>query len=133
MLADARFSTLRELLALTDLTSTLVSGSYTIFAPTNEAFAKLDPTQLAALRADPGKLKQVLLYHVVQGTPALDAATANLTTLQGTELKVDRGTAGLSFGNSGTPTLGATVDNNMVRAGNSNVYVIDSVLLPVTP
>lgn len=126
-LADPRLSTLRDLLTQANLVSTLTSGAYTIFAPTNDAFAKVPQATLDALKADAAKLRQVLLYHVVAGTPGLDALIANpLTTVEGSPLTVTRAAAGLSFDG-----LGGTLDGGTaLSAGTSNIYLIDTVLLP---
>ena len=127
VLTDARFSTVRDLLNQAGLLDTLGSGTYTIFLPTNDAFAKLDPAKLNAVKADPALLKQVLSYHVVSGQ--LDAAglTASpLTTLAGSSITVTNGASGLSFGGMGMALDGGTP----ITAGTSTVYVIDTVLLP---
>ena len=127
VLADARFSTLLALLTKADLLGVLAAGDYTVFAPTNDAFAKVPQATLDRLNADPNLLKQVLLYHVVSGTPSLDAAgDNNLTTVEGSPLVATRAADGLRFG-----TMGATLDGGTaISAGRSNVYVIDTVLLP---
>ena len=127
VLTDARFSTVRDLLNQAGLLDTLGSGTYTIFLPTNDAFAKLDSAKLNAVKADPALLKQVLSYHVVSGQ--LDAAglTASpLTTLAGSSITVTNGASGLSFGGMGMALDGGTP----ITAGTSTVYVIDTVLLP---
>ena len=68
VLADKQFSTLAKLVKLAGLTSTFAGrGPITVFAPTNDAFAKLPKATLDALAKDPKKLKAVLLYHVSQG------------------------------------------------------------------
>lgn len=126
-LSDPRLSTLRDLLTQANLVGTLTSGAYTIFAPTNDAFAKVPQATLDALKADSVKLKQVLLYHVVSGTPGLDALIANpLTTVEGSPLTVTRAAAGLSFDGLGNTLDGGTA----LSAGTSSIYLIDTVLLP---
>src|SRR5665647_615285 len=66
--AAGQFTTLASLLDKAGLAGTLAgSGPFTVFAPTDAAFAKVPKATLDALAADPGKLKSVLLYHVVSG------------------------------------------------------------------
>ena len=125
--SDARFSTLRDLLVKAGLADMLASGEYTIFAPTNDAFAKLPQATLDAVNADPAKLRAVLQYHVVAGRPSTDALTTQqLVTAEGTALAVTRSAAGLSIGGMANTLDGGTV----VVAGNSNVFPIDTVLIP---
>ena len=67
--ADPNFSTLVKLLKEAGLVSVLSGKTdYTVFAPTNAAFAKVPAATLKALAANKAKLKSVLLYHVVAGT-----------------------------------------------------------------
>ena len=67
--AAGQFKTLASLLQATGLVDTLKgAGPFTVFAPTDEAFAKVPKATLDALAADPAKLKAVLLYHVVAGS-----------------------------------------------------------------
>lgn len=125
--SDARFSTLRDLLVKAGLADMLASGEYTIFAPTNDAFAKLPQATLDAVNADPAKLRALLQYHVVAGRPSTDALTTQqLTSAEGTALAVTRSAAGLSIGGMASTLDGGTV----VVAGNSNVFPIDTVLIP---
>lgn len=127
VLTDARFSTVRDLLTQAGLLDTLGSGTYTIFLPTNDAFAKLDPAKLNAVKADPALLKQVLSYHVVSGQLNAAGLTASpLTTLAGSPITVTNGASSLSFGGMGMALDGGTP----ITAGTSTVYVIDTVLLP---
>lgn len=129
--SDPRFSTLAGLVQQAGLAETLGSGEYTIFAPTNEAFAKLAPADLSALSADPARLKQVLLYHVVPGriTGTALASSPQLTSAQGAALTLTRG---------GEPTrimIGPAIIENgaSLDAGNGVLYPIDTVLMPPTP
>ena len=65
-----QFTTLASLLEKAGLVDTLAGGGpFTVFAPTDAAFAKVPKATLDALAADPAKLKSVLLYHVVSGRP----------------------------------------------------------------
>jgi transforming growth factor-beta-induced protein len=124
-----QFSTLASLLQQAGLVDTLESpGPYTVFAPTDAAFAKVPKATLDALAADPAKLKAVLLYHVVPGR--LSAAdVVKLTTAQTAEgrsvaIKVVNGTVFVDGGKVTTPDVTAT---------NGVIHVIDSVLIPREP
>ena len=123
--ATPQLSTLSSLVAKAGLTDTLNgAGPFTIFAPTNEAFAKVPAKTLDALAADPAKLKSVLTYHVVPGkVMAFDVKNGNVKTVNGANLAVSK--AG-DF---------VTVEDAMVQtadisATNGVVHIIDSVLIP---
>jgi transforming growth factor-beta-induced protein len=127
---NAAFSTLVQLVTAADLAGALQGeGPFTVFAPTNEAFAKLDPALVAALTRpeNKAKLQQVLTYHVASGAVlARDLAAGAVTTLEGGAVQVSLPAAG--------PTLngGTRVVATDVRAGNGVVHVIDTVLIPPT-
>ncbi|MGB5365553.1 MAG: fasciclin domain-containing protein, partial [Polyangiales bacterium] len=90
--SDERFSTLVTALGVAELVETLQGeGPFTVFAPTDEAFAKLPEGTLDALVADPDALREILLYHVVPGDlRAADVlAATSLTTAQGDVITVD--------------------------------------------
>lgn len=126
--SDPRFTTLAQLVRQAGLADTLASGEYTIFAPTNEAFNKVAPADLTALSADPARLRQVLLYHVVQGriTGTALASSPQLTSVQGGALALTRtnNPERNMIGNA-IITPGASIDT-----GNGTLYVIDTVLMP---
>lgn len=99
-------------------------GPFTVFAPTDEAFAKLPEGTLEALLADKDALTKVLTYHVVPGivmasdVVKLDSAT----TVQGQDVRIDS--------SSGVKINGATVIATDVIASNGVIHVIDTVILP---
>jgi uncharacterized surface protein with fasciclin (FAS1) repeats len=102
-------------------------GPFTIFAPANDAFEKVDPAALNAALADPsGALTNILTYHVVAGEN-LDASAlaeaGSLQTVQGEELTIT---------GSGQELMvnGAKVLCGNVKTANATVYIIDSVLMP---
>ncbi len=98
-------------------------GPFTVFAPTDDAFAKVPKDVLAALLADKAKLTAVLTYHVVPGTVmAKDVAAGKVKTVQGSELTVS--TAG------GVKVDDANVIKTDIVASNGVIHVIDSVVLP---
>jgi uncharacterized surface protein with fasciclin (FAS1) repeats len=123
---DARFSTLVKLVKSAGLAGTLSKGSYTVFAPTNAAFAKVPKATLAALGRDKAKLKAVLLYHVVQGrVPASKVVTLkSAKTLNGASVKV--AVKGKSVFLNGS----TKVTRTDVEASNGIIHVIDKMLLP---
>ncbi len=122
-----QFNTLLAALKATDLVGTLSGqgkGPFTVFAPTDAAFAKLPAGTVDALLADPAALKQILLYHVVAGE--LDAAAVtsrtSLMTLNGQPLTIN--TAG------GAKVNDSNIVATDVMARNGVIHVIDTVLLP---
>jgi uncharacterized surface protein with fasciclin (FAS1) repeats len=123
---DARFSTLVKLVKSAGLATTLSKGSYTVFAPTNAAFAKVPKATLDALGKDKAKLKAVLLYHVVKGrVPASKVVKLkSAKTLEGASVKI-----AVKGGN--VYLNGSTrVTKTDVKASNGIIHVINRVLLP---
>jgi uncharacterized surface protein with fasciclin (FAS1) repeats len=99
-------------------------GPFTIFAPTNDAFAALPPADLQAVLADKDLLTSILTYHVVAGESltASDLASAGeATTVEGDPLM---------FGSDGTTVNGAHVVCSDVTTANATVHIIDAVLMP---
>ena len=119
-------STLVTAVTAAGLGDTLNSAEdITVFAPTNDAFAALDPATMDAAMADPtGLLTTVLTYHVVPGRLAPDALAGTHTTLQGADLEVT------GSGESFTVNGDAMVVCGNVQTANATVYIIDGVLLP---
>ena len=119
------FSTLLIALDAASLTTVLEGeGPFTVFAPTDEAFAALPPGALEGLLADPDQLTEVLTLHVVSGESNA-AAVVQLTeviTVEGSALMIDT-TDGVSVG-------GAKVIAADVPASNGVIHVIDRVILP---
>ena len=121
-----QFSTLTTLLKKAGLVSTLGrSGPYTVFAPTNAAFAKVPKQTLNALLADKAKLKAVLLYHVVPGkvTAAKVVKLTSAKTANGERVRI-------RVKGSAVYVNGARVTKADVMAVNGVIHVIDSVLVP---
>jgi uncharacterized surface protein with fasciclin (FAS1) repeats len=123
--AAGSFNTLVAAVKAAGLVDTLKSpGPFTVFAPTDEAFAKLPEGTVEALLKDKEKLTAILTYHVVPGKlMAADVVSkSSLKTVQGQSLKVSTGG-------------GAKIDNaNIVKTdivtSNGVIHVIDSVVLP---
>lgn len=122
--AAGNFKTLATALQAAGLVDTLKGkGPFTVFAPTDEAFAKIPKDQLDALLKDKAKLTAVLTYHVVPGTVmAKDVKAGKVKTVQGGELTV--ATAG------GVMVDNAKVVKTDITASNGVIHVIDSVVLP---
>ena len=124
--AAGQFTTLASLLQKAGLVDTLATGGpFTVFAPTDTAFAKVPKATLDALAADPAKLKAVLLYHVVPGrvTAADVVKLTSAKTAEGRSLaiKVANGSVFVDAAQVTTPDVEAT---------NGVIHVIDSVLIP---
>lgn len=126
---DDRFSTLVTAVTEADLASTLDSGGpFTVFAPTNAAFAKLPEDQLNALLQPENRdqLRSILTYHVVPGrVMAADIAGKQLEadTVNGQKLPIDATGGSVQAGN-------ATVVKTDITASNGVIHVVDSVILP---
>jgi len=122
--AAGSFKTLATALGAAGLVDTLKGkGPFTVFAPTDEAFAKIPKADLDALLKDKAKLTAVLTYHVVPGAVmAKDVKDGKVKTVQGGELTL--ATAG------GVTVNGAKVIKADVTADNGVIHVIDTVLIP---
>ena len=126
--AAGSFKTLAKLLTDAGLIETLKGpGPFTVFAPTDEAFAKVPAATLAALGKDKAALKNVLLYHVVAGkvmaADALKLAGKGAKTVEGSEAKITV--------MGGTPMINqAHIVKTDIIAKNGVIHVIDAVILP---
>ena len=122
--AAGSFKTLATALQAAGLVDTLKGkGPFTVFAPTDEAFAKIPKADLDALLKDKAKLTAVLTYHVVPGkVMAKDVKAGNVKTVQGSDITL--------------ATMGGVTVNNAkvvsadVGASNGVIHVIDTVLMP---
>jgi uncharacterized surface protein with fasciclin (FAS1) repeats len=128
-LSAGNFSTLAAALGAAGLIETLKSeGPFTVFAPTDDAFAKIPPQALSELLQPENKekLTAILTYHVVPGR-VTSHEVANLnsaTTLQGQTVKISK--------QDGVKINDAKVIAPDVEATNGMIHVIDSVLMPAT-
>jgi uncharacterized surface protein with fasciclin (FAS1) repeats len=122
--AAGNFKTLATALGAAGLVDTLKGkGPFTVFAPTDEAFAKIPKADMDALLKDKAKLTAVLTYHVVAGkVMAADVKAGKVKTVQGSELTVT--TAG------GVQVDGAKVVKADIVADNGVIHVIDTVVIP---
>lgn len=122
--AAGSFKTLATALGAAGLVDTLKGkGPFTVFAPTDEAFAKIPKADLDALLKDKAKLTAVLTYHVVAGkVMAADVKAGKVKTVQGSDLTVTTA--------SGVQVNGANVVKTDIVADNGVIHVIDSVVMP---
>jgi uncharacterized surface protein with fasciclin (FAS1) repeats len=99
-------------------------GPFTVFAPTDEAFAKLPPGTVEGLLKDKAKLAAVLTYHVVSGkVMAADVVKlSEVTTVQGKTVRISSG--------GGVKVNDANVIKTDILASNGVIHVIDSVITP---
>lgn len=119
------FNTLVEAVKAADLVDTLKSdGPFTVFAPTDDAFAKIPAEDLQALLADKDALSKILTYHVVPGevTAAEIKNMMSAKTVEGSSITIDH-------------SYGVKVDNaKVVKAdimtSNGIIHVIDTVIIP---
>ena len=122
--AAGNFKTLVAAVQAAGLVDTLKgAGPFTVFAPTDEAFAKIPKADLDALLKDKSKLTAVLTYHVVAGkVMAKDVKAGKVKSVQGSEL---------TLATSGGVTVdGAKVVAADIVADNGVIHVIDTVLIP---
>jgi uncharacterized surface protein with fasciclin (FAS1) repeats len=124
--AAGDFTTLTSLVEQAGLAETLSGeGPFTVFAPTDDAFAKVPQATLDSLATDPETLRAVLLYHVVEGEArASDVAKlSSAETLNGASVRLETTDGGVMVN-------GATVVQADVTASNGVIHVIDEVLIP---
>ena len=124
--ADPQLSTLNGLIVQAGLVDTLKgAGPFTVFAPTDEAFAKLPPGTVEGLLKDPAKLKDILLYHVVSGQvmAASVVKMKNAKTVEGGMVKIHAMGGKVMVDN-------ATVVKADIACDNGVIHVIDTVIMP---
>lgn len=122
---EAGFNTLAAAVKAAGLDEVLSNdGPFTVFAPTDEAFAKLPEGTVEKLLANPEQLKQILLYHVASGKVASGdiVKLTSAQTLNGQKVQINA-TNGVKINN-------ATVVAADVMADNGIIHVIDTVLMP---
>ena len=130
-LADGRFSTLAAALTKAELVGVLQGeGPFTVFAPTDEAFAKLPSGTVESLLKPENKkkLQAILKYHVSPGSSSLAGALGaeSAATVQGEPLAI-------AFKEGQVRVNDAAILNADIECSNGVIHVIDSVLLPPTP
>jgi transforming growth factor-beta-induced protein len=126
--AAGSFKTLAAALQAADLIETLKGkGPFTVFAPTDAAFAKLPPGTVESLLepANKAKLQAILTYHVVAGS----VSSAEVVKLKSAKT-VNGQSVSIKVANSGVRIDGANVVKTDVAASNGVIHVIDTVILP---
>ena len=106
-----------------NLVETLNGGEFTVFAPTDDAFAKLDPATIETLKTDSKMLTDILTYHVVAGQADPTAVVGEHTTVQGGALNVTGSGDALKVNDAGVVCGG-------IKTANATLYLIDTVLMP---
>jgi len=126
--ATGNFKTFDKAVEEAGLTNTLKgAGPFTVFIPTDDAFAKLPPGRLAALMKDKTALKEMLLYHVVTGS----VMAADIAKLNGKSKKTAEGSdAKIMMMGTGIMVNNANVTKADILASNGVIHIIDAVMLP---
>lgn len=108
-----------------NLVPTLDGGEFTVFAPVDDAFAKIPAATVEGLKTDGDTLTSILTYHVVEGRMSPDEISGTQTTVQGGTLEVAGDPEALTVN-------GANVICGGVQTENATVYLIDDVLMPTS-
>ncbi|WP_139416497.1 fasciclin domain-containing protein [Agromyces laixinhei] len=106
-----------------DLVDTLNGDEFTVFAPVDDAFAKIDAATIESLKTDSATLSKILTYHVVPGQLSPDEVVGTQTTVEG-------GTVEVTGSGDELMVNDAAVICGGVHTANATVYLIDSVLMP---
>jgi uncharacterized surface protein with fasciclin (FAS1) repeats len=106
-----------------NLVDTLNSGEFTVFAPTDDAFKKIDPATIDALKTNAPLLTSILTYHVVPGRLSPAQVVGTHKTVGGGEVTVTGAGPNLKVNDAGLVCGG-------VQTANATVYMIDTVLMP---
>ncbi|WP_439660259.1 fasciclin domain-containing protein [Lentzea sp. HUAS TT2] len=106
-----------------NLVSTLNGAEFTVFAPVDSAFAKIDPATIEKLKTDDALLTKILTYHVVPGQITPDKIAGDQKTVQ-------TGTVKVTGSGNAIKVNDANVICGGVHTANATVYLIDSVLMP---
>jgi uncharacterized surface protein with fasciclin (FAS1) repeats len=112
-----------------NLVDTLNSApSLTVFAPTDDAFAKIDPATIEKLKTDSDLLTKILTYHVVEGQASPAQVVGTHKTMEGADVTV----TGMPMGMMGNDLKvnDASVVCGGVQTANATVYLVDTVLMP---
>lgn len=106
-----------------NLVETLNNGEFTVFAPTDDAFAKIDAATIEKLKTDSELLTSILTYHVVAGQADPAAVVGDHKTVQGASLTVTGSGDTLTVNDAGVVCGG-------IKTANATLYLIDTVLMP---
>lgn len=106
-----------------NLVDTLNGGEFTVFAPVDDAFAKIDPATIESLKTDSDTLTKILTYHVVPGQLTPDQVVGEHATVEG-------GTVTVTGSGDDLMVNDAAVVCGGVMTQNATVYLVDTVLMP---
>jgi uncharacterized surface protein with fasciclin (FAS1) repeats len=106
-----------------NLVDTLNGGEFTVFAPTDDAFAKIDPATIETLKTDSAMLTNILTYHVIPGQASPAKVVGSRPSVQGAPVTVTGSGDALKVND-------ASVVCGGVHTANATVYLIDTVLMP---
>jgi uncharacterized surface protein with fasciclin (FAS1) repeats len=106
-----------------NLVDTLNSGDFTVIAPTDDAFKKLDAATLANLKTDAPLLTGILNYHVIPGQLSPAQVVGTHKTVEGAAVTVTGAGEALKFGGSALVCGG-------IQTANATVYLVDTVMMP---
>jgi uncharacterized surface protein with fasciclin (FAS1) repeats len=106
-----------------NLVDTLNGGQFTVIAPTDDAFAKLDAATLDKLKVDAPLLNSILTYHVIPGQLSPAQVAGKHKTVEGAEVTIGGAGEALKFDTSGLVCGG-------VQTANATVYMVDTVMMP---
>ncbi|MFG6443971.1 fasciclin domain-containing protein [Microbacterium sp. P06] len=107
-----------------DLVDTLNGDEFTVFAPVDDAFAKIDPATIETLKTDSALLTSILTYHVIPGQMSPDEIDGTFTTVNGADLTITGSGDNIMVGDQAAVICGG------VTTANATVYLIDTVLMP---
>ena len=107
-----------------NVVAALDGGPYVVFAPTDDAFAKLDPAEFTALKNDPAKLTSVLYYHMVLGFLGPDDVHGKMPTQEGNLIDVTGKGGDIKINDTAKVVCGG------ITAKGAAIYMIDTVLDP---
>jgi len=107
-----------------NLVDTLNGDEFTVFAPTDDAFAKIDAATIEVLKTDSALLSGILTYHVIPGQIVPDDIEGTHTTVNGADLEVTGSGDSIMVNGQSAVICGG------VQTANATVYLIDTVLMP---
>jgi uncharacterized surface protein with fasciclin (FAS1) repeats len=110
-----------------NITSVLDNGPYVVFAPTNDAFAALEPSQLEALKTDPAALTKLDYYHVFLGLLGPEDVHGQRPSQEGADIKAEGKNGDIKVNGTAKVICGG------IQAENARIYIIDTVLDPANP
>ncbi|MGB3771257.1 MAG: fasciclin domain-containing protein [Rhodococcus sp. (in: high G+C Gram-positive bacteria)] len=106
-----------------NLVDTLNGSEFTVIAPTDDAFAKIDPATIETLKTDSALLTSILTYHVIPGQLSPDEVAGEQTSVQGADVNITGEGESLKFNDSNLVCGGVTT-------ANATVYMVDTVMMP---